>query len=235
MAMNGKRLIYMIELSRCPRATGVPTRAALPSAALPNRGQSGEAGAPAGTAGRSVSYLCAPQESRLIGRHRRFTRIHRRERHVPALRDAFTNGREWAGQRTKATADAQRAASTFQDGAEWVRRVLIPAIERGNPELEPEHVAFQLDLNLDPRSTNHAHADFWLSETGEGQRAVGPKHSINILGGQSVWLFKAGGPGRELGTIDRCGSDEIQILLQNAAEEFGRLVGWRRRRQHGGC
>jgi hypothetical protein len=80
MAMNGKRLIYMIELSRCPRATGVPTRAALPSAALPNRGQSGEAGAPAGTAGRSVSYLCAPQESRLIGRHRRFTRCIRVKR-----------------------------------------------------------------------------------------------------------------------------------------------------------
>jgi hypothetical protein len=84
---------------------------------------------------------------------------------MPALRDAFTNGREWAGQRTKAAADAQRSASTFQNGAEWVRRILIPVIERGNPDLEPEHVAFQLDLNLDPRSTNHAHADFWLSET----------------------------------------------------------------------
>lgn len=153
---------------------------------------------------------------------------------MPALRDAFTNGREWAGQRSK-PADGQRTASTFQNGAEWVRRVLIPAIERGNPELQPEHVAFHLDVNLDPRLSNYAHADFWLSEIGEGQRAVGPKHSINILGGQSVWLYKTGGPGRELGTIDRCGPDDIQNLLQNAAEEFGRLVGWRRRRQHGGC
>jgi hypothetical protein len=98
---------------------------------------------------------------------------------VPALRDAFTNGREWAGQRSK-PADGQRTASTFQNGAEWVRRVLIPAIERGNPELQPEHVAFHLDVNLDPRSSNYAHADFWLSEIGEGQRAVGPKHSIII-------------------------------------------------------
>jgi hypothetical protein len=158
----------------------------------------------------------------------------------PALRDAFTNGREWAGQRSKPS-DGQRTASTFQngaewvDGAEWVRRVLIPAIERGNPELQPEHVAFHLNVNLDPRSSNYAHADFWLSEIGEGQGAVGPKHSINILGGKSVWLYKTGGPGRELGTIDRCGPDDIQNLLRNAAEEFGRLVGWRRRRQHGGC
>jgi hypothetical protein len=31
-----------------------------------------------------------------------------------------------------------------------VRDVLVPAIARGNAELEPENVAFQLDLNLDP-------------------------------------------------------------------------------------
>jgi hypothetical protein len=90
---------------------------------------------------------------------------------------------------------AEHAASAFQEGAAWVREVLGPAIERGNAELKPENVAFQLDVNLDPRSTNHAHADFWLSEMGEGQRAVGPKCSINVVGGQTVWLYK---PGAEL-------------------------------------
>ena len=95
---------------------------------------------------------------------------------MAALRDAFMNGRERARARSK-TADgppAEHPASTFGDGAEWIRQVLVPAIDRGNAELQPLHIAFQLDLNLDPRSTNHAHADFWLSELGEGQRAVGP-------------------------------------------------------------
>jgi hypothetical protein len=43
----------------------------------------------------------------------------------------------------------------------------------GNAELQPVHIAFQLD---------HAHADFWLSERGEGQRAVSPKYLVNVLG-----------------------------------------------------
>ena len=47
-------------------------------------------------------------------------------------------------------------------GRDRVSNILIPAIEQGNAELQPENVAFQLDLNLDPRSSNHAHADFWL-------------------------------------------------------------------------
>ena len=112
----------------------------------------------------------------------------------------------------------------FQAGAEWVRQVLVPAINHGNADLEPAHVEFQLDVNLDPRSTNHANADSWLTEIREGQRAVGPKYSINVLGGQNVWLYKTNAPGRELGTLDQCGPDEIQILLQEAAEEFGRMV-----------
>jgi hypothetical protein len=86
------------------------------------------------------------------------------------------------------------------------------------------HIAFQLDLNLDPRSANHPHADFWLSERGEGQRAVGPKYSVNVLGGQNVGLYKPGAPGRDLGILDRCGPDAIQTLLQDAAEEFGRMA-----------
>ena len=155
-----------------------------------------------------------------------FHPIHRQELKVPALRDAFMNGREWAGERSKAAdgPGSDHPASTFRDGADWVRRVLVPTIDRGNAELQPVHVAFQLDLNLDPRSTNHAHADFWLSELGEGQRAVGPKYSINVLGGQHVWLYKPGAPGRDLGTIDRCGPDAIQTLLQDAAEELGRMA-----------
>jgi hypothetical protein len=103
--------------------------------------------------------------------------------------------------------------------------VLIPAISEGNAELEPEHVGFQLDLNLDSRSTNHAHADFWLSEIKEGQRSVGPKYSINVLSGRNVWLYKHGASGKELGTIDRCGPAEIRALLLEAAEEFGRAIG----------
>jgi hypothetical protein len=146
---------------------------------------------------------------------------------VPALRDAFMNGREWAGERRKAAGGSEGAnpsAPTFEAGAEWVRRVLVPAIERANSELQPVDVAFRLDLNLDPRSTNHAHADFWLSELGEGQRAVGPKYSINVLGGQNVWLYKPGVPGQDLGSVDRYGLDEIEMLLQDAAEEFGMMA-----------
>ena len=94
----------------------------------------------------------------------------------------------------------------------------------GNAELEPEHVAFQLDLNLDARSTNHAHADFW-SEIKEGQSAGGPRYSINVPGGRNIWLYKHGAPGRELGSIDGCGSAEIRALLLEAAEEFGSRLG----------
>src|SRR5215204_2248130 len=100
---------------------------------------------------------------------------------VPALRDAFTTGRGHFGTAPRAREDqpAKDPGSSFKNGAEWVSNILIPAIEQGNAELQPENVAFQLDLNLDPRSTNHAHADFWLAEMGEGQRAQGPRYSIN--------------------------------------------------------
>jgi hypothetical protein len=139
---------------------------------------------------------------------------------MPKLKEALKRGSERA--RNRSNTDDSHA---FQEGADWVRQVLIPAITEGNAELEPEHVAFQLDLNMDPRSTNHAHADFWLSEVKEGQRAVGPRYSINVLGGFNIWLYKHGAPGRELGTIDRCGFAEIRALLLEAAEEFGRAIG----------
>jgi hypothetical protein len=137
------------------------------------------------------------------------------------LRDALKRGNDHA----RNTHDPDTRAHAFQDGAHWVQQVLIPAITEGNAELEPEHVGFQLDLNLDSRSTNHAHADFWVSEIKEGQRAVGPRYSINVLGGRNVWLYKHGAPGKELGTTDRCGSAEIRALLLEAAEEFGRAIG----------
>src|SRR6266508_3323835 len=89
-------------------------------------------------------------------------------------------------------------------GVEWVRNLLVPAVEQGNRELQEHYIAIRLDLNLDRRSTNHAHADFWFIETG-GQE--GPKYSINVRGGREVWLYKAGAPGRVLGTTDACGDD----------------------------
>ena len=143
------------------------------------------------------------------------------------LRDDFLSGRLHPGGASNAREGqtAEHAASPFQNGAEWVRDVLVPAIERGNAELQPENVAFRLDLNLDPQSTNHAHADFWLTEMGEGQRAIGPKYSVNVIGGQTVWLYKPGTPGRVLGNLEQCGLEAIQELLCNAAAEFGKQVG----------
>src|SRR6266478_997480 len=74
-------------------------------------------------------------------------------------------------------------AKEFGRGVEWVRNLLVPAVEQGNSELQEHHIAIRLDLNLDRRSTNHAHADFWFIETG-GQE--GPKYSINVRGGREA-------------------------------------------------
>ena len=67
------------------------------------------------------------------------------------LQDALKRGNDQARNRSS-TQDADTRAHAFQDGAHWVQQVLIPAIREGNAELEPEQVAFQLDLNLDRRS-----------------------------------------------------------------------------------
>jgi hypothetical protein len=109
---------------------------------------------------------------------------------MSGLRDAFISGRRDPGA-TSAGGKAQAAdpvASPFEVGAEWVRNVLVPAIEAGNTELRPENIAFQLDLNLDHRSTPHPHADFWLTEIGGDAGAVGPRHSINVKQEGAVWL-----------------------------------------------
>ena len=146
---------------------------------------------------------------------------------MPALRDAFTAGRSHSGKAAAVRHDepVKQEQTSFQNGAEWVSNMLIPAIERANAELQPENIAFRLDLNLDPRSTNHAHADFWLTELHDGQRAQGPRYSINVIGGQTVWIYKPGVPGGILGTLERCGSDAIADLLRKAAEEFGKQLG----------
>jgi hypothetical protein len=146
---------------------------------------------------------------------------------VPALRDAFTRGRGHFRMDPKPRADeaAGHPASAFRNGTEWVRNVLVAAIERGNAELQPENVAFRFDLNLDSRSTNHAHADLWLTEMGEGECAVGPKYSINVIGGRTVRLYRPGVPGHILGTLEECGPETIQQLLGKAAEEFGKQLG----------
>ena len=112
----------------------------------------------------------------------------------------------------------------FGRGVDWVQNVLVPAINKGNEELRQHDIAFRVDLNLDRRSTNHAHADFWLSEISSPQPVNGPRYSINVIGGEDICLYKPGVPGRILGAIDRCGPDEVQALLREAAEEFGGLL-----------
>ncbi|MEH2571890.1 hypothetical protein V1272_001225 [Bradyrhizobium sp. AZCC 1708] len=140
---------------------------------------------------------------------------------MSAARDAFTRGRShFRGPARPGVGPA----SAFQNGAAWVAHVLVPAIQQGNAELEPEHVAFRLELNLDPQSTNHAHADFWLAEL-HGRRAQGRRYSINVIGGESVWLYKPGEPGRALGTVGECDADLVGDLLRRAAEEFGEQIG----------
>jgi hypothetical protein len=142
---------------------------------------------------------------------------------MSGLRDVFVKakGLSSASSTVRQTPAAGQVVSSFERGTRWVRDVLVPAIDSGNEALKDENVAFQLDLNLDPRSTNHAHADFWMAETAEGRRANGPRYSINVIGGDIVWLYRPGAPGRVLGTIEQCDGKEIQDLLQMAAEEFG--------------
>jgi len=140
---------------------------------------------------------------------------------VSAVRDAFTRGRGHFGGPAR---PGIGLTSAFQNGAAWVARVLVPAIEQGNAELEPERAALRLDLNLDPHSTNHAHAEFWLAEL-DGRRAQGLRYSTNVIGGDSVWLYKPGEPERAFGSVAECGADLVWDLLRGAAEEFGAQIG----------
>jgi hypothetical protein len=144
---------------------------------------------------------------------------------MSALREAFRSGRSSQQFPTKASHGEKPVAEKvgFEAGATWVREVLRPAIERANLELAPEGVTIKLELNLDPRSTNHAHADFWFSELHEGHCHMGLKYSLNVKGEQ-VWLYKAGTPGRVLGRIKDCGTEHIEDVLREGAKEFGAQI-----------
>ena len=90
--------------------------------------------------------------------------------------------------------------------------------------MRPHGVGVRLDLNLDRRSANHAHADFWLvqTDTASGQTYDGPRYSINLVG-RDVMLYKTGADGRSLGTTDAVGANEVRDVLRQAAEEYGTL------------
>ena len=136
------------------------------------------------------------------------------------ISDAFLAGRKQAS----GTRNDQTKADTFQFGVDWVEYVLKPAVEQADAELRPHGVGVRLDTNLDRRSTNHAHADFWLlqTQTASGQSYDGPKHSINVVG-RDIMLYKPGAAGRSLGTTDKVGANEVKDLLRRAAEEYGKL------------
>jgi hypothetical protein len=136
------------------------------------------------------------------------------------ISDAFLAGRKRAGE----TRTEQTKPDPFQLGVDWVEQVLKPAVEDADAALRPHGVGVRLDVNVDRRSTNHAHADFWLvqTQTASGQSYDGPKHSINVVG-REIMLYKAGAPGRSLGTTDTVGANEAKDLLRQAAEEYGTL------------
>jgi hypothetical protein len=136
------------------------------------------------------------------------------------ITNAFLAGRKRAGD---ARTD-QNKPDTFQIGVDWVETVLRPAVNDADAALRPHGVGVRLDLNLDRRSTNHAHADVWLvqTHTASGQSYDGPKYSINVVG-RDIMLYKTGAAGRSLGTTDAVGANEVRDLLRQAAEEYGTL------------
>jgi hypothetical protein len=131
--------------------------------------------------------------------------------------DALLSGQrsaQQAGRKNISKPDA------FTSGAAWVETMLIPSVRQAASALEAHGVTIRLDTNLDRRSTNHAHADFWLAT--KDNSTQGPKYSINVRG-DVIMLYKAGASGRSLGAIDKIGAAEVDALLASAAEEFGQL------------
>jgi len=135
---------------------------------------------------------------------------------------AFLAGR---GRAEKPLNKDKQHADRFQQGAAWVETVLVPAVKRANEEMQGSGAALRLDLNLDHRSTNHPHCDFWFVQTDcpSGQTYDGPKYSINVTADCEVRLYKSGAPGRSLGMIAAVGPNEIRELLREAAKEYGAL------------
>lgn len=119
----------------------------------------------------------------------------------------------------------EQQADQFQRGAAWVEAILVPAVKQANEEMKVSAAALRLVLNLDRRSTNHPHCDFWFVQTDSpsGQSYDGPKYSINVMGPGDILLYKAGAPGHALGTISAVGAAEIRALLREAAKEYGVL------------
>jgi hypothetical protein len=131
--------------------------------------------------------------------------------------DALLGGQRRAQQASRKNTSKP---DTFARGVAWVETMLIPSIRQAASALEAHGVTIRFDTNLDRRSTNHAHADFWL--TTKDDSIQGLKYSINALG--EIMLYKAGASGRSLGAIDKVGTAELDALLASAAEEFGQLV-----------
>jgi hypothetical protein len=132
--------------------------------------------------------------------------------------DALLSGQrraQQAGQKSNSRPD------TFGRGAAWVETMLIPSMNQAATALAAHGVTIRLDTNIDRKSTNHAHADFWLAT--KDNSLQGPKHSINVLS-DVIMLYKAGASGRNLGAIDKFGTPELNALLASAAEEFGQLM-----------
>lgn len=136
--------------------------------------------------------------------------------------DAFLAGRNRADKTPKKD---EQENGAFQRGVEWVETVLVSAVKWADGEMSGSGAALRLDLNLDRRSTNHPHCDFWFVQTGcpSGQSYDGPKYSINVTADCEVRLYKSGAPGRVLGVTDAVGPNQVRELLCEAAKEYGTL------------
>ena len=118
--------------------------------------------------------------------------------------------------------DASKTAASLQaQSSPTAIRHTVPAIDRGNAEL-PVHIAFQFDLNRIPGGPTMRTP---ISGCPSWARANAP--SVQILRQRprrkKCLADKPGAPGRDLGTLDRCGPDAIRTLLQTPPRSS---AGW---------